>query len=259
MNKTKKVILFLVFSLLLLAGYENRRRIKNILYVAVNDFEHPNLKKIESNDVKVNYPYNERIWLHAVNTLHRLDYAKTKYPGIEVDVMYDVKNDYVDVGHWPEDTTKGPTFDEFIKSVSKSNIKIWIDFKNLRLLSHSETERAIDHILLIINRHNFSKELLIIESVDPERLHQFISKGFICSYWIPHIRERLVSANDIKDWYEEVATNIKKHQIPIISLDVMMLPLVMEYFPNVKHMVWGLNSNLTTILIDEVPSKPSRP
>jgi len=251
--KTKHFIIIIVLVLMSVFLYLTKNKLGHVYYVLRNDFNYPELEMIEVQRSSIDVNYNERIWLHRVNDLTKLEYALENFSGVELDVMYDTTKNVIDIHYWPDELSKGLYLSDYISFIdTNKDIIIWLDFKNLHILNETQIGQAISHIKWVIEACNFPKNNLIIESPDPEKLQSFIKEGFICSYWIPHIKTNFLSSRDIEIWHKNISEEILSNNITLISFEVSMLPLVSRYFPNINHLVWGLNSNLKGILIDEL-------
>lgn len=252
--KTKYLTILVVLVFISVFLYLLKGKLGELYYVLRNDFNYPEIEMVELPKSNLDVNFNERIWLHRVNDLNKLDYAIRHFTGVELDVMYDTNKKVVDIYYWPNETSKGLYLSEYIEHIveNNNNLLVWLDFKNLHTLSEQQIKEAISYIEAVLEMTNYPKKNIIVESPNAMKLAAFINAGFICSYWIPHIKTNFLSSRDIKIWQNQLSDEILKYNISLISFDVSMMSLVNRYFPNISHMVWGLNSNLKGILIQDL-------
>ena len=102
------------------------------------DFRFYNNKNYDTENGKITTPLQivrnkEKIWAHRVNSLGKLQLAKKKFSGVELDIVFAEKNGqwYFDVNHPPYESI-ALSLDEYFASLDNPNqLKLWLDFKNL--------------------------------------------------------------------------------------------------------------------------------
>lgn len=75
--------------------------------------------------------FSEKLWLHRVNCLQRVEIIENKYRGLEIDVYFDSDKNCFDIFHSPGASTD-LCLEELLASLNNPKIHYyWLDFKNL--------------------------------------------------------------------------------------------------------------------------------
>lgn len=137
-----------------------------------------------------NHP--DKIWLHRCNSIEKLHEKSTRYPNVEVDVVF--RSDYTfDVTH-DVDTSFHLSIDPYLAYLQKNDGKIWLDIKNLIPANKEIMLSVLDSLL---HRHGIDKNRVIIESPSWQSLDVFTRKGYYTSYYVPYEKPGKLSKDDI--------------------------------------------------------------
>lgn len=126
--------------------------------------------------------YYDKIWAHRVDSEPKLKAATLFFKGVEVDLVYNKEQNYLDVGHPPVKSIH-LSFDEYLSKLNNKKPYIWLDIKNL-------TDNNATKIYLLIERlrkrHQYSKNKFLIETKHPQALDIFIKNNYKCLYYLPY-------------------------------------------------------------------------
>ena len=192
-----------------------------------------------------NFP--ERKWLHQVNSVERIRYADSRYTGIEIDVVFDEKNYYFDVRHYPTPSS-GLTLDKLIEAITTpKNHFYWIDFKNL---TDDNKMASARELLRIASKYNILANI-IVESGNPGCLKQFSQLGFYTSYYLPNINPYKISTRDLDAHIKMIASNLAMSPLNAISADEIQYELIKKYFDGYDILLWNFTDNPLALKLRE--------
>lgn len=206
-------------------------------------------------NLTIRYLYWEKIWAHKVNTSEKLKNAKEHFPGIELDVMFMTKENDFDVNH-PPDKSIGLSLSEYFKSnYTCSNLKYWIDFKNLSLENEYHSLYILDSLTSL---HKIDKANIIVESGNPELLISFRNKGYLTSYYLPNGLHKLNNKMQ-KSEIEKIQQNLSSFSNNYISTDYKDYSLIKKHFNQTKLLIWfthysSVNKIKSRILLYQIVS-----
>ncbi len=167
-----------------------------------------------------------KIWLHRVDELAKLERYFGEYGNFEIDVHFfdessarqvGKEKPYFDVGGDGVGKSIGLDLAQMLELIvaknkafygnakhHKNTSKIWVDFKNL---DSYNAKPALKELLRIVESSGFGRENIIVESGDFVALKIFKGVGFYTSYYVPYYtQDELKSADTIKA-HLEVATS----------------------------------------------------
>jgi len=198
-----------------------------ISIVAVLNFQDGIFKKI----------YSDKIWIHRVNSIQKLNEVQTEYVGVELDLVYNNDKDYFDVNHPPAPST-GLSLENYFKSVKNpSKLKIWLDYKNLN--GENETS-SLRKLKSICEQYNISPDQMIVESRNPIFLTSFYNSGFTTSYYLPNsISHKTGKERD--DLTAQITKDLDDAEITFISSNKADIPVLKEFFPNKQILTWTVH------------------
>ncbi len=178
--------------------------------------------------------FKDKIWSHKTNSIKRLDRAKKEFSGVELDIVFEPTNRNFDVNH-PPDKSLGISLSEYFNSQkTNSDVKYWLDFKNLDAETDSLSLLILDSI---ITMNNISKSNVIVESGSPLYLKGFYEKGFKTSYYLPkNIRE--AKELELSAILETISENRNSGNTTYISFEYRDYPILREKFPDAKKIIW---------------------
>ncbi len=175
----------------------------------------------------------DKIWAHRVDDEIKLKSAITYFKGVEVDLVYDSENKYLDVGHPPVKSI-GLSFDTYLSNLTSKKPFIWLDIKNLNSTNAEEIYLLLEKLC---KKHHYSKNKFLIETRYPNALPIFTKNNFICSYYLPynmHKKEKSELQNTIFHINE-----ILKLQPSIgISAAYKDYDILQKNFPKKNKYIW---------------------
>jgi len=124
----------------------------------------------------------QKIWVHRVNSLEKLEQVAGQFAGIEVDVVFDSNKNRFDVNHPPAKSI-GLTLRSFLEKVvsvirESGSLDLWLDVKNAN-------HENIDQIIMGLEKLGTTYDLkdhLFIELDDIELCEKIKSEGFFVMY-----------------------------------------------------------------------------
>ena len=176
---------------------------------------------------KAQFLVPNKIWLHRVDEIAKLERYFGEYGNFEIDVHFFDENlarqvgkekPYFDVGHDGAETSIGLDLEQMLEIIvaknkafygnaknHKNTSKIWVDFKNLNL---SNAKSALKELKHIVAKTDFGVENIIVESGDFVALKAFRDAGFYTSYYVPYYtQDALKEADKIKAHLSNIATS----------------------------------------------------
>lgn len=176
---------------------------------------------------KAQFLVPNKIWLHRVDELAKLERYFGEYGNFEIDVHFfdessarqvGKEKPYFDVGGDGVEKSIGLDLAQMLELIvaknkafygnakhHKNTSKIWVDFKNL---DSYNAKPALKELLRIVESSGFGRENIIVESRDFVALKVFKGAGFYTSYYVPYYtQDELKSDDTIKAHLENVATS----------------------------------------------------
>ena len=180
----------------------------------------------------------DRIWAHRVNSTEKLKSAQKYFKGIEVDVVYDDKNDVLDVGH-PPSPSINLDLEKYISLIGISEKpNIWLDIKNLNA---ENGDLILKKLVQIFSKYNYPLEKVLVETRYPEILQSFSDSGFKTSFYLPYgLTEK--NSNDKDAEIRKIKTILQNQPSLAISSDYKDYDIMKEYFPEKDKYLWIINS-----------------
>jgi len=181
--------------------------------------------------------FDEKIWVHRVNSIERMKEIQDKFKGMEIDVVFNNNKNYFDITHPPAKSI-GLSLETFFKEVNNiQNHYFWLDFKNL---SDENRKESFSKLNKLAARFNIKKNI-IVESVNPIFLNDFSNNGFITSYYLPDLYNKpeagLMRSLDL------ISNNIEQSQVTAISQDIKSYGILNKSFSNSNKLIWDLSLN----------------
>ncbi len=141
-----------------------------------------------------NYP--DKLWLHRVNSLEKMQEKKALYPNFEADIIYRMEGEKrFDITH-EADTTFHLYLEDYLPLLAKGEQRMWLDIKNITAENHSQILVRLDSLLA---HHRLSKDRFIVESSNLKALSAFTEKGFYTSYYVPFDKPKRLSDAEIAE------------------------------------------------------------
>lgn len=180
--------------------------------------------------------FNEKILVHRTNSIEKLNEVKSKFQGVELDVVFNSEINYFDVNHPPAPSIKLNLSDYLSHSKNNKNLIYWLDFKNL---SDSNKEQALLELNTISNKLQIDNKKIIVETVSPEFIESFRNEGYLTSYYLPpYLSEK--SSDSLAYFINLIKTNCEKYPTNYISFDCQDYAIVNDYFPTLNKLTWQM-------------------
>lgn len=209
----------------------NNRYVKTLLLLLVLGY----LGKVVFEAARTpRFLFKDKVWVHRVNSIQKLNEVKSHYSGIELDIVFEKKKHYFDVNHPPAPSIHLSLLDYFKAQTTHPDLKYWLDFKNLRA---ENKESALQHLDSIAHLLQLNKKNIIVESTRPQFLKKFQESGFLTSYYLPYNLHEL-NAKDLKKKMAGVVKNLKSSETDYVSANYKHYDIMNDYFPKKKKLTW---------------------
>lgn len=197
--------------------------------------------------------FKDKIWAHKVNSIEKLNEANKLFSGVELDVVFYVKNNFFDVNHPPDKSLNLLLAEYFQFPINNSNYKYWIDFKNLNKDNELQSSNRLDSITKLFNLNTSN---IIVESENPQFLKSFRDKGFLTSCYLPS-GLHVLNEDSLKVVIELINNDLITYKSFYISMDYKDYPIVKKHFPDKKKLCWfttygSMNKITARILLYEI-------
>ncbi|MDR6300714.1 hypothetical protein [Mesonia maritima] len=187
----------------------------------------------------------QKLWAHRVNDFKKLKASQEKFPGIELDLVYNSNGNWLDIYH-PPSKSKNINLRDYIKKIHKNNLGVWLDIKNM---DASNSDEIFTEINASLENSFFKKENIIIESPNPYTLEKFHQNGFRTSYYLP---QNLSRSN--KHEIENIKEFLQKYPFLEISTSYEDYQVLKKYFPTITKNFWILNSSYSIDILKNYKS-----
>lgn len=178
--------------------------------------------------------FKDKIRAHKVNNLELLDRANRLFTGVELDVVFYSSNNSFEVNH-PPDASTGLTLNEYFRSQKgNSQLKYWLDFKNLDETNETQSAVCLDSLTKI---SGISNSNVIVESIRSQSLKSFMDKGFPTSYYLQTDLHKLTE-DSVKSICKTVSDNLILNENNYISAEFSDYRVLKKHFPATKKLIW---------------------
>ncbi len=177
--------------------------------------------------------YPEKIWVHRVNSLEKLEEVKSKFSGVELDVVWE--ENHFDVNHPPAKSIN-LSLTEYLYSVKRNDLGIWLDFKNL---DSSNTLEALKKMDYLVKKFRLEKKNIIIESPEPKFLDLFKENGYLTSYYLPFGASSYEN-DELQKFVEKVRKKSTNYPTNYFSATLGEYVYIKDLFPEQKLLLWHL-------------------
>ncbi len=175
----------------------------------------------------------DKIWVHRVNSIEKLQEVNSTFSGVELDVVFNSALNVFDVNHPPAESI-GLNLVEYLKSNKQSELNFWLDFKNL---SPENALQALKRLEFLCVELAISKEQFIVEATQPELLKLFAKSGFQTSYYLHWPGLYQLSEENLNETITQIKANIFP-ELSYISSSYHDFELLNQYFPNQEKLLW---------------------
>lgn len=185
--------------------------------------------------------FEEKIWVHRVNSTQRAGIMQNKYTGMEMDVIYDEENSRYYVSHDPV-PEQYIQLDEILHTIQNpQNHLFWLDFKNL---SENNCRDALNSLLELTQKYNLNTNNIIVESPNPYYLSDFTDSGFRTSYYIPRFNPYRSSQDFMLNKIQKIDSVLSISNVNYLSGEHNLYQFLKFYYPESKILLWYLPENI---------------
>lgn len=175
-----------------------------------------------------------KVWAHRSNfekSSNANESSKLKARGREIDIYYDPDSESYIVSHDYPYILRNERLLKLEEVFINTDIKgyYWLDFKNLKDLSISNTKTATKILRELLEEYSLI-ERTIIESKDLINLSVFSKNGFFTSYWIAPQEDR----NMVAFWF-----NIYKYKIGFLYGEFSALSIDYNHYGSITEEVFS--------------------
>jgi len=196
--------------------------------------------------------YYDKVGVHRVNTLDKLERSLAYFDAIELDLVYIPETNILDVHHPPNPST-GLTLEKYIYFLNTKPF-IWLDIKNL---DEQNATLILQKLNNILDQKNYPKDKVLVETRFPEKLELFAKAGYKTSYYLKQNLHKL-NPTDLSSEIEHIKTLLETQPEVGISTEHVDYEILKEYFPTKTKYLWCIRhskirdySLVRTMLEDE--------
>lgn len=184
--------------------------------------------------------FRDKIWVHRVNSIEKLEKVNNHYIGVELDVVFKIDSLVFDIYHPPQESKQVYLKDYFPKS--KTNLQYWLDYKNLTQENAIISSKYLEKL---VKENTISPNDIIVESPEIEHLVHFKNKGFRTSYYLPSNLKTLNKENLLHQ-LQNIQNSVKKYPPTMVSSNSKDYTIMKDFFPDQKKNLWIL-ANLSDL------------
>ena len=200
----------------------------------------PDLPAIQSGPPRHPAEFVDKVWVHRVNSVERAVLVAKQYRGLEIDVAYDLRQRYFDVGHSPEPSAGISLEQIFAALPDVGSHYFWLDVKNL---SGENASSSCSDLQALARKYDVERRI-IVESPNPQALSCFSDAGFYTSYYLfaesDPSEAYLTSRETFASAYDEVRANLTSAHVDAVSADYRYLPFIEKYVLDKDVLLWYL-------------------
>lgn len=182
--------------------------------------------------------YYNKVYAHRVNSIEKLNQALKHFKGVELDLVYNVNTDKFDVNHPPAESIN-LSFESYLSAIKTDTLPfLWLDIKNLE---SKNSYKILSKLEFLVNKFNYPKDKLLVESLVPVALRPFNGSGFKTSYYLKpklYLHDSLNLKTEIKN----IRTVLKNQPYLAISASYENYDLMHKYFPKETKYMWAITS-----------------
>jgi hypothetical protein len=185
-------------------------------------------------DILIKFFYHEKIWVHRVNSIEKLQEVKNDFFGVELDIVFLDSLNTFDVTHPPEPSIDLSLFD-YMSASNSTELHFWLDFKNL---DHKNSEQSAIRLIAICDELGVSKDRVIVESTRINAVNQFKDAGFKVSYYLPWPGLHQLANDSLIGMINLIKVNVNKYQPDQISSNYHDYHIMKNEFPMYSKLFW---------------------
>lgn len=176
--------------------------------------------------------FYQKSWVHRVNSIEKMNIVSNSFNGVEIDIIYNKKENFFDVNHPPAKSINLSLEKLITSTKNKNKLNYWLDFKNL---TKENINYSLNRLNSISNSFQINKKNIIVESKNPEFLKLFLENGYKTSYYLPS------NLNTNKDVLKIAIQKSKNYKTTYLSSDIKQFKVISKFFPNEKIITWSYN------------------
>jgi hypothetical protein len=187
--------------------------------------------------------YAEKIWVHRVNSIAKLNEVQSLFHGVELDIV--IKDDgFFDVNHPPAESIDLSLREYFDAALRRSQFGFWLDIKNL---TPSNSQQALSRLMQLCTEFSISPGQIIVESTNPAVLPLFKKEGFQTSYYLPqHLGDG--SAKQQREKLNTLKNTVNQFPSDFLSTNRKDYSIVKSEFPRAQILTWSFQYSSGLIL-----------
>ncbi len=180
--------------------------------------------------------FEEKIWIHRVNSIEKLGEVQADFYGVELDVVFVDSLKGFDVNHPPEQSIN-LYLEEYLSSIGHNkSLHFWLDFKNL---DAQNQKNAIVRLNTICELLSLSKNNFIVESSNVALLHEFSKAGYQISYYLHWPGLYSLNENQFKTDLNQIKVKLDSFNYRgYLSSDYRDYEILKKHFPEYKVLLW---------------------
>ncbi|MBL4667660.1 MAG: hypothetical protein JKY30_00135 [Flavobacteriales bacterium] len=190
-------------------------------------------------NVFLQFVFHEKIWVHRVNSIEKLEEVKKDFFGVEVDVVFLESLNVFDVTHPPEPSISLNLL-TYLNFCKLNQIHVWLDFKNL---NERNAEESLARLNSICSELSLNKENFIIESTNYKSINLFENNGYEISYYLPWPGLFQLKGDSLLNMLSEIESNIEKNNLNQISSNYHDYQIMKKRFPAKSKLFWLTGNN----------------
>lgn len=205
----------------------------------------------------------DKIWAHRVNDISKLHKAQRFFDGVELDLVFHEKGNYLDVTH-PPGPSRNLYFEYYLQEV-RGHPFLWLDIKNLNA---GNSNAVLNKLRALLSEKDYPLQKILIETRYPDALPIFSRAGFKTSYYLPPGLAAL-DPSKLKTRICEISNVLQEQTGTAISSSYEDYEIMKAYFPDTDKYIWILDGITkrgfllpreiladTTVKVVLVPLKP---
>ena len=189
----------------------------------------------------------DNIYVHAVNSPQRVLEYQQYYHNFELDVFIDSKNNALDIFHYPEESSDGFYFSDFLALLDGPlRMRFWLDVKNLNT---DNWDILLSILGTLTDQFSLSKESFLIESKNNKSLAKINEAGYATSFYLPTnftVRDSCLP----EDQHLNLVKGIQDHENTYISFPLSAKSVVdlclNPHLKELKMLSWAPSANYIT-------------
>ena len=204
--------------------------------IASSTYLNKSIKQIETVIAKtINDIPNFGVWVHRVNGIDRLNEVKDMFSGFEIDLVYNLQNDYFDVNHPPAESIE-LSLSNLINTLENPAEKYyWLDLKNI---NKQNCEPALKRLVELSNLYGIRRNF-ILESKCLDCLQRFNEEGFFTSKYLPFYHQ--MAESEMNSLISALSDSLMNLSVSAVSQERDALSILNSKFNNCDKLVWDLS------------------